>query len=203
MAISYHVYANDGQGGPVDYTRPIATVALDPSAAAGSFLTAPLAAPSDNLFAVRAFDDASGVEEANTDARVRVVIDDQGRDVSSRPNPVVGLAARWTVGDVALISWGYSTAGQGGMPTRFDVTASPATAGADAPAPARLSVACLPGVAGYGCRFEGLSCRSDWAIAVVAVGATDAVAAGPVATRLGGQAGVLAPVDGLTATASP
>ena len=42
---------------------------------ASTFAVGPLAAPSDNTFAVRAFDAASGIEEANTDARVRVVID--------------------------------------------------------------------------------------------------------------------------------
>lgn len=200
MPISYHIYANDGRGGPVDYARPIATVGVPPGSPVGTFLTGALAAPSDNLFAVRAFDDASGVEEANTDARVRVVIDEQGRDVSGRPNSVVGLAARWTVGDVALVSWGYTTPGQGGPPARFDVTASPGHPGVAAPA--RVAVGYTPGVAGYGCRLEGLDIGSDWVIRVVAVGAAGPLIGLPASADLPRQSGVLAPVEGLAAIAS-
>ncbi len=88
MAISYNIYGNDGRGGDVDYGRPIATTAAPP------YTVGPLAAPSDNAFAVRAFDTVSAIEEANTDARVRIVIDAAGNDVTMRPNAVVGLSAR-------------------------------------------------------------------------------------------------------------
>ena len=202
MAISYHIYANDGQGGPVDYSTPIATVAAALGAPVGTFLTGALAAPSDNLFAVRAFDDVSGVEEANTDARVRVVIDGQGRDVSTRPNAVVGLAARWTVGDVALVSWGYATPGQGGAPARFAVTATPAPGGPGVAPVAPLSVTYTPGVAGYGCRLDGLASTSGWTVQVTAVGATEALIGQSASVVLPRQSGVLTPVEGLSAIAS-
>ena len=119
MAISYHIYANDGRGGDVDYSTPIATTT------ALTFTVGPLVAPSDNTFAVRAFDATSGIEEANTDARVRVVIDPAGNDVTARPNPVNGLSARRTAGGTCWVSWGYDATGQGGPPSRFDVTMTP------------------------------------------------------------------------------
>ena len=199
MAISYHVYGNDGQGGSIDYTVVVATIAAASASPLGSFTTGPLGAPSDNSFAVRAFDDVSGVEEANTDARVRVVIDAGGQDVSSRPNAVVGLSVRWAVGNVCLVSWGYASAGQGGAPTQFNVSASPEASGL---APITQSVAYVPGISGYGCQLPGLATASDWTIQVGAVGVSNAIV-GPLASvSLPAQSGALAPVDGLAATAS-
>ena len=77
MAISYNIYANDGMGGDVDYSTPIATTSDL------TYATGPLATPSDNTFAVRAFDTASCIEEANTDARVRIILDASGNLNSS------------------------------------------------------------------------------------------------------------------------
>ena len=69
MAISYNIYANDGAGRRRQLRTPIATTT-------GSHVRwrRDLAAPSDNTFAVRAFDTTSGIEEANTEARVRIVL---------------------------------------------------------------------------------------------------------------------------------
>ena len=204
MAISYHVYSNDGQGGAIDYTKVVATVPASSASPSGSFLAGPLGSPSDNSYAVRAFDDLSGVEEANTDARVRVVIDAQGRDVSAQPNPVVGLAVRWTVGETCLVSWGYTSSGQGGAPVRFDVSASPVATSANTGVvpPSTQSVFFLPGTAGYGCRLDGLATALDWTIGVRAVGASEAMTSPLASANLGRQSGALAPVDGLMATAS-
>jgi len=202
MAISYHIYGNDGQGGAIDYATVIATVPAASAAPVGSFTTAPLAAPSDHSFAVRAFDDVSGVEEANTDARVRVVIDAQGRDVSSQPNAVLGLAVRWAVGEVGLVSWGYTPAGQGATPTRFDVFASTGPTPPGGATPPAASVAYTPGVLGYGCRLRGLTTGTDWTIGVRAVGSTDAMVSSLTSIELAKQSGALGPVEGLVATAS-
>ena len=68
MGISYNVYANDGQGGYVNYDTPIATVNSP------SYVVDSLGFPGDYTFAVRAFDTTSGIEEANTDARVRICL---------------------------------------------------------------------------------------------------------------------------------
>ena len=204
MAIAYHVYSNDGRGGAIDYSHVVATV---PAPAVGSpleFEGKPLESPSDNLFAVRAFDDESGVEEANTDARVRVVIDADGRDISSRPNAVVGLTARWMIGNACLLSWSYDPAGQGGPPARFNVTSS--FAGIEA-IPGLLDfptrqVAFVPGLAGYGCRLDGLTTGTAWTFEVQAIGDSDAIT-GPIASAsLNKQSGALAAVDGLVAIPS-
>ena len=169
MAISYHIYANDGRGGDVDDSSPIATTT-------GLTLTVgPLVAPSDNTFAVRAFDATSGIEEANTDARVRVVIDADGNDVSARPNGVIGLSARRTAGGTCRVSWSYDEAGQGGPPSLFAITLTPGPAGPVA------TVAYLPGVAGYGCSLSGLSSPGTYTIGVRALGSSSLLA-GVVAT---------------------
>ena len=158
MAISYNVYANDGSGGEVDYDRPIATTN------SLTFTPPALAAPSDNTFAVRAFDATSGIEEANTDARVRIVIDASGDDVTASPNRVAGLSARPMAGGSCWVSWGYNPAGQGGPPSQFqvDLAAGPTPTFAS---PAAI-VAYLPGVSGYGCSASGLAVASLTTIAV-------------------------------------
>ncbi len=204
MAISYHVYANNGQAGPINYSQPIATVPATSVNPAGSFVTPPLAAPSDNLFAVRAFDDVSGVEEANTDAQVHLIIDANGNDVSSRPGAVVGLAARWTIGEVGLVSWGYSSVGQGGSPSQFLVTALPV----GVPVIPGLvtfptqQVTFVAGITGYGCRLAGLSTTADWTIQVQTIGASSVIVGPPMTVTLSKQSGTLAAVDGLVVTPS-
>ncbi len=111
----YRVYSNDGAGGPVDYSTPIATV---------STLTyTPTALPhsSSTTFAVRAYDPATGLEEENTDARVTILIDASGNDVSARPNSPQGISARAGVAGAVRVEWAYVTSGQGAAPTYFDI----------------------------------------------------------------------------------
>ena len=164
MAISYNIYANDGRGGDVDCNTPIASTALQ------TYVIDQLDFPSDHTFAIRAFDTTSGIEEANTDARVRIVLDSSGNDVSAQPNPVFGLSATPTAGGTCWVAWGYDPTGQGGPPSEFNVTL---TAGpiASLSSPS-ATVAYLPGVAGYGCTLSGLSSNSSYTIAVQAVGAS-------------------------------
>jgi hypothetical protein len=195
MAISYNIYANDGQGGDIDYATPIATT---PNL---SYPTGTLATPSDSSFAVRAFDTISGIEEANTDARVRIVLDANGNDVTARPNPVVGLSASSTAGATCWVSWGYNATGQGGPPSQFNVTLTPgATPSLAKPA---VSVAYLPGVSGYGCTLSGLPAGVASTIAVQSVGASS-VLLGPVATvSITNLGTALTNVDALVATPTP
>ncbi len=194
MVISYNVYANDGRGGLVDYSKPVATTA-DHGRPVG-----PLSAPSDNTFAVRAFDTASGIEEANSEARIRVVIDEAGNDVTARPNAVKGLSARATVGGTCRVSWGYDRTGQGGPPARFDVTLKP-DSGSAPPGPS-ATVAYLPGVAGYGCSLSNLAGGVSYAIAVRAVGASALLVSAPATVTLEYPASSLARVEALAATPS-
>lgn len=173
MAISYNIYANDGMGGDVNYLAPIATTS-DLTYAVGS-----LAMPSDNTFAVRAFDTVSGIEEANTDARVRIILDGAGNDVTARPKAVVGLSARPTAGATCWVSWGYDSKGQGGPPSLFNVTVT--TGSTPSLANPTASIAYQPGVPGYGCSLSGLVANTPCTIAVQAVGASGELV-GPIAT---------------------
>jgi hypothetical protein len=192
MAISYNIYANDGMGGDVNYLTPITTTS-DLTSAVGS-----LAMPSDNRFAVRAFDTVSGIEEANTDARVRIVIEAAGNDVTAQPNAVVGLSAQPTADGTCWVSWGYDATGQGGTPSLFNVTLTAGTTPSLANPVA--SIAYLPGVAGYGCTLSGLAGNTPSTIAVQAVGASS-VLLGPVATiPITYLATTLSNVDSLVAT---
>jgi hypothetical protein len=194
MAISYNVYANDGLGGVVDYTTPIATTANL------TFALGPLAIPSDNIFGVRAFDNVSGIEEANTNAWIRIVIDPSGNDVTARPNAVVGLSASPTAGGTCWVSWGYDATGQGGAPVQFHVFLSTgATASLASPV---ATVAYLPGVSGYSCSLTGLAGNTLSTIAVQAVGASSDLVGGVKTVAITYQVNPLSNVDSLVAIPS-
>jgi hypothetical protein len=173
MTISYNIYANNGMGGDVNYLAPVATT---PEL---TYAVGALAMPSDNTFAVRAFDTVSGIEEANTGARVRVILDASGNDITARPNAVVGLSARPTAGGTCWVSWGYDSSGQGGPPSLFNVTLS--TGSTASLANPIVSIAYLPGVLGYGCSLSGLVGTTLYTIAVQSVGASSELL-GPIAT---------------------
>jgi hypothetical protein len=147
MNISYNIYSNSGSGGPVDYSSPIArTSSL--SSEQGS-----LAAPGDYTFAVRACDVATGLEEANTDARVRIMIDATGRDVSGIPGAPHALALSPSAGDGCRICWAYWPSPDLGTPDDFLVFVTPAgSASSSTPA---ASVAYVPGQNGYSCDLPG------------------------------------------------
>jgi len=191
MAISYNIYANDGRGGNVDYSSPIATTTVL------TFGVGALAAPSDNTFAVRAHDAASGIEEANTDARVRVVIDPAGNEVTARPNAVNGLSARRTAGGTCWAAWGYDASGQGGPPSRFALTLTPG------PASPVTMVDYLPGVAGYGCNLPGLADGTSYTIEVRAIGESSLLASVAATVAIDYRSTPLGDVDTLHAVASP
>jgi hypothetical protein len=194
MAISYNIYANDGRGGDVDYNTPIATTALR------TFTVNPLACPGDHTFAVRAFDTISGIEEANTDARARIVTDSSGNDVTARPNGVLGLSARLTANGTCWVSWGYNSTGQGGAPLQFNIYLTPG--GSASFASPAATVAYLQGVSGYGCTLSGLASNTISTIAVQAIGASGALT-GPVkSVAVSYLANSLREVDSLVAIPS-
>jgi hypothetical protein len=195
MAISYNIYANDGQGGDVDYSTLIAiTSSL-------SYATGTLAAPGAYTFAVRAFETVSGIEEANTDVKVRIVLDSAGNDVTAQPNAVVGLSAWPTAGGTCWVSWGYDSTGQGGPPSVFNVSV---TTGPTHPlANPATSVAYLPGVAGYGCTLSGLPADVLCTIAVQAVGSSSLLLGPVVTVPITYFSTSLSNVDSLNATPMP
>src|SRR5690349_11807576 len=115
MTIQYRIYSNNNAGGPVDYSAPVATVS------GLTWDTPALPLSSDTTYAVRAYDTASGLEDANVDARVRIVIDASGADVSARPNPPSHLTAEPRAGGKVMVTWQYNPGGQGAAPTGFRV----------------------------------------------------------------------------------
>ncbi len=194
MAISYNIYANDGQGGDVNYNTPIATTASQ------TYAIAQLGLPSDNTFAVRAFDTISGIEEANTDARVRIVIDQSGNDVTAQPNAVFGLTAIATAGGTCWVAWGYDTTGQGAPPSLFNVFLT--AVGTSSPESPATTVAYLPGVAGYGWTLSGLESNTSYTIGVQALDASGTLTS-PVATvAINYRVNPLSGVDSLVAIPS-
>ena len=194
MAILYNVYANDGLGGAVNYASPIA------STASLSFTTGSLPPSSDTTFAVRAMDASTGLEEANTEARVRVVLDANGQDISARPNAPTALMARATAGGGCLATWGYNPVGQGGLPTGFLVYLTRGTT-ASYTTPA-ITVPFIASTARFSCQLTGLT---DGASYVVAVRSTNASATEVNTAAVSVVVGDSTPpgnVDGLAAAAT-
>lgn len=106
------MYANSGGGGPVDYDTPL----QDSPSTSFAYATIP---PGDWTFGIRAYDPATGIEEQNTDATVRVLIGADFIDRSAVPNGPIGLTAWATAGGGCRLDFAYSRAGQGGPPTAF------------------------------------------------------------------------------------
>ena len=158
MSIIYNVYVNDGRGGAVNYGSPIATTA------ALTYTTGPLPPSSDSTFAVRAFDTTTGLEESNTEARVRVILDPNGKDITARPNAPTALAVRAAAGGGCLATWGYNPVGQGGAPTAFLVYLTPGPV-PDYTTPA-ATVPFVVGTAGFSCTLAGLADGTSYAVAV-------------------------------------
>jgi hypothetical protein len=194
MAISYNIYANEGQGDDVNYNAPIATTPLL------TYVIPQLGFPSDNTFAVRAFDAISGIEEANTDARVRIVIDPSGNDVTAQPNSVFGLTAIATAGGTCWVAWGYDTTGQDGPPSGFNVFL--VEVGTSSPGSLTATVAYLPGVAGYGCTLSGLTSNTSYTIEVQAIDVSGTLSSPAATATINYRVNPLSSVDSLVATPS-
>jgi hypothetical protein len=186
MTTRYHVYKNDLLGGPIDYTTPIATT---------SGTSVNLAAPGaskDASYAVRAFDVGSGLEERNVDARVRVVTDGAGVDVTNRPSAPSGLTATATAGGTAQVAWQYPRVNPGGTPTGFHVYLGTPTPAYGSPA---LTVP-YDGRATYQASLAGLADGVAYQVAVRAYNASAEEPNAVVAAVTGDATGPL-PVDDL------
>lgn len=189
----YHVYMNDGLGGPVDYGTVIATVT------APTWTSSALAFPGTYIFAVRAFDSVTGYEELNTDARVALILDASGVDITAMPNAPTNVAAIPTAGGGVAIHWSYSPLGQGGAPTQFEVWVQAAPA-VDYTMPPSLTVP-YSGPVGS----ASLAGLSDGVTYAVAVRASNATATEPNTTATAGftaDATGPAAVDSLTGAAT-
>lgn len=102
MTIVYRIYSNRGTGGPVDFTAPVATVPDLSYAGAVALST-------DTTLVVRAYDTVAGLEEANTDSRVRLVVGPDGVDVSGRPGPPHALSLSPAFGGGCRVNWAQSS----------------------------------------------------------------------------------------------
>lgn len=192
MATQYHVYSNDHAGGPVDYTTPVATVA------GLTWTSGALSAGSDSLYAVRAFDTVSGLEESNVDAVARLILDASRVDITNRPGAPKDLTATPTAGGTCRVSWGYSPIAGGGIPTSFKVWKTLGTSVNFAASPA-ATVPYSAAQATYHADLSGLSDGTQYAIGVRAVNALadDGNTAQVLVT---GDATGPAAVDGLAAS---
>jgi hypothetical protein len=192
VATQYKIYSNNLAGGPVDYATPIGTTA------SLTFATAAVPHGSDATFAVRAYDTVSGLEERNTDRRVRVVTDAAGIDITARPNAPSGLHARPGVGGTAEVAWSYNPLNQGGAPTGFKVWVQAGVTINYATAPS-ATVAYAASARAYAVTVAGLS---DGVAYAVAVRAYNALAADPntvIVPVVGKASGPAAPDDAAAA----
>jgi hypothetical protein len=113
--IGYRIYMNQGQGDPIDYDTPVATVAGD------SWVSAPLYAPGDYRLGVRAFDASTGLEERNIDAVVELRMDAGGNDATAVPSAPMGLRAFPLAGGAARVEWASPEVDPRGRPLGFHV----------------------------------------------------------------------------------
>lgn len=162
MATSYNVYKNNGSSGPVDYTTVVANVsALTYTASALSF-------PSDTTFAIRATDGTN--VETNVDARVRIVLDASGNDITGVPNSVGMISAIANASGSIRVDWVYRTPESGPVPTGFDVWATLGTSVNYAASPNATAVRSI-GVSRYSATITGLTGGTQYTIGVRAFNA--------------------------------
>lgn len=193
--IVYHVYANNGAGGPVDYTSIVATTN------GLSYQTGALTFPGQYTFAVRAFGVTSQLEESNVDARRRLVLDSSGNDITALPNPPVFLTVFVTANGGATVIWSYNPGAQGGAPTGFHVYVGTPTPNY---ASAVQTVPYAAGRSSFSCTLSGLTGGTVYQIGVRAYNATGEEQNATVKSiTAAGTATAPAPVDGLTGTAVP
>jgi len=111
----YHIYANAGDGGPIDYSAPVATVdGLE-------WMPPPLTLSGQWRFGVRAFGSTSGLEESNVDAAVLIILDDQGKDITNRPAAPFGLRLRAEAGGRIVAEWTHPGGTRENAPSGFHV----------------------------------------------------------------------------------
>jgi hypothetical protein len=147
MQVIYNIYSNGGTGGAVDYS---AALAGTPSL---SFEPGPLTTPGDYTFAVRACDTTTGLEDANTDARVHIVLDADGNDVTDLPGPSHAVYPSAGPNGSCRVSWAYQSSSDYGVPDGFQVivvgndgAANPTTSATVAYSQGRVGYCCdLPG----------------------------------------------------------
>lgn len=110
----YHVYANNGSGGAINYGGPIATIPLGTTTYNCGAL-----APGTWAFGVRAF--TAGGEEQNLDCAVTIVVSASHTDATNVPVPAIGLRALPIAGGSVKVEWYYPITRGAKTPTGFYV----------------------------------------------------------------------------------
>jgi hypothetical protein len=167
MSTRYHIYMGDDNDGPVDYTDPVGDSA-DPWLDVG-----PRPAPSATNYGIRAYDDATGLEEPNVNVVVRLAIDATGRNVSVVPAPPVGVVAEPVGVSGALVRWVFLPDPARPAPDGFNVYANPGPSVDYAAGPA-LAVLHVAGARDYRATLAGLTGGVSYSIGVRAtIGAAE------------------------------
>lgn len=118
MGKEYRLYANNFAGGEVDVSAPYAvTTSL-------SIAVGPLAFNADAKFLLRVCDTVTSLEEKNTAATTRIILDGSGVDITKRPAPVVFASARALAGGLAEVVFSFARNAFGGKPTGFKLWAT-------------------------------------------------------------------------------
>jgi hypothetical protein len=121
VPLLYHVYMNRGQGDPINYATPVATVA------GLTWTSGVLTFPGDYKLGVRAYDPLSCLEEQNVDAVVEVVLDADGNDVTRVPPPPLGLRAVPLQGGRVRVEWTLNCTNLSRQPLGFHVYLAPSS----------------------------------------------------------------------------
>ncbi len=191
-ALVYSIYANDGAGGPIDYLTPIAvTQSL-------SWASSALTYPGEWKFGVRVSSLASGLEEKNLDASIRLLLNSSGADITNRPPAPVALRAFARANGSIRVEWAYPYPSLGSRrPTGFHVYLGSPTVSYASP------VATIPftGLPVHIADIVGLTDGTTYAIGVRAYNATAEESNTASVSVLADATGPTA-VVGLTATAS-
>jgi len=196
--ITYRIFWNDGAGGPVDYSVPVATVAGPP------WSGPPLAPGTRTRFGVRAFDTVTGLDDGGRAAEAEVDLSAQGVDVTGTPSRAFSATARPGPTGTILASWAHAPGGRP-IPAGFRVWATPGVSVDFTSAPA-ITLAFSP--AGYGGRagwfsvtLPGLTPGAGYAVGIRAYNGSgdDGGSVQATATATASPPG---PVGGLSASAT-
>lgn len=171
--LTYSIYGNDGDGGPIDYATPLGTTTTT------SWATPPLAVPGLHRFGVRVTSMLSGLEESNADATVAIDLDESGIDVTRRPPPVTDLRAYAAAGGVLRVEWSHSLPTGANKPAGFRVYVGSPAPDFSAPFITIPATAALAGT--FRIDLAGLADGVPVAIAVRAYNATSEDGAPPTA----------------------
>jgi hypothetical protein len=159
LATQYRVYANDFAGGPVDYTTPVYDGPLL------AYSSAPLPPGSDAAFAVRAYDDVTGLEEQNVTARYEIKTGPAGEDLTNAP-PAVPFVSAVPYGNGAVaVSWLPVAPGAGA--TTYNVYGGTPSVSYGSPL---ATEAHFDGAPAYRTVVSGLTAGSPYEFTVVAEG---------------------------------